>query len=136
MTYEKVTAYIPALEAGLDMEWIEDRRELAPGEPRHFPYVRYGPEVYEFLDSFYGIPAVTDYEDTLDELGLWHRKEGIYSLRVEETPGEIICGLFFRVRRAERFSEGSIWSFIDSGFALRCLRRLKALDGETADQQA
>ncbi|KAA9001879.1 hypothetical protein FJU30_06205 [Affinibrenneria salicis] len=116
--YAEITKFIPDLErlesAG---EWVTLRPDT-PGV-QHMPHVSYEPLIYAFSHAM--TPFIDyDYNDTLRT-----RSAGNSELAGKSEQwllAYITCAI-----RADRFCEGSLKKFVESGELLKCLRRLEEL---------
>lgn len=117
-TYAEMTKFIPELEklesAG---EWVTSRPDN-PGV-QHMPHVSYEPLIYAFIHAM--TPFIDyGYNDTLRT-----RSPGNSELAGKSE--QWLLAYITSAIRADRFCEGSLKKFVESGELLKCLRRLEEL---------
>ena len=133
--YESLTKHIPLLHEGNFGEWVMDTQNDGSAEhPIHMPYVDYSDDVLSFLHDFYQFFTdhqevdLTDYRKILEENGIAWNFDSMNGTDVTSLEAIIILSLIVGVIRADRFSEGALLHFLESGAIVRWLERLKAID--------
>lgn len=134
--FENLTKYIFPLEADDNRgEWIIDRKHTGTKEdPIQMPFVAYDSlaiavedAIYEFIDS-YDEMQLTHYGEILEENGISWSTESMAGADVSRLDGRATMALLVGAVRAERFCDGALLSFFNSGCILRWLRRLEEID--------
>ena len=133
--YERLTKHIPNLHEGSFGEWVIDTQNDGSAEhPIHLPYVDYSDGVLSFLHDF--SQFMTDhreidlsvYQNILEENGIKWDFDSMNNADVSSLGGLSILALILGAIRADRFSEGALLHFLESGAIVRWLERLKAID--------
>ncbi|MDD5805847.1 MAG: DUF6508 domain-containing protein [Eggerthellales bacterium] len=138
--FESPTRHIPELEgAGGYGEWIVDREsKAAPDDPMAFPFVGYNravraveEAVYEFVDNHPEF-ELTNYAEILESKGLKWDMESMKGADISAFDGQCVVALLLAASRADRFCEGALLEFFESGCVLRWLHRLREIDEASA----
>lgn len=133
--YSVLTKYINLLGNDNAGEWICDKENDGSAErPMHVPFVIYSITVDKLADDIYKFAKESDeivpskYADILNANGI---KWGYDSMMKADASGlNAQCILFLLIAslRAERFCDGALLEFIESGAVTRWLKRLQELD--------
>ena len=137
--YESLTELIPQIDSADQYgEWVVDHEHKGtPDDPIHFPYVSYGQvmrdydhRVYAFVDKHpeYGL---TNYSDILARSGIEWSSESMEAADVSKLDGQTVMALLVASLRADRFCEGALLGFFESGAIRRWLERLRQIDLDT-----
>ena len=133
--FESLTAYLPKLGISDYGEWIVDREnDGTPEHPIQFPWVLYGETVQELENAIYQF--VDDHEDLgliqygeiLEKSDLKWDMNSMRNADVSKLDGATVMALLLGAVRAERFCDGALLGFCESGCITKWLKRLKELD--------
>ncbi len=133
--YEKLTAFLPRLQKGHFGEWIVDtKNDGSPEHPLQFPYVVYdetvdafSDAVYDFIDD-YPEMDLRDYQEILERANIQWASDSMKDADETALDGKTVVALILGALRAERFCDGALLEFCESGFIQKWLARLKAID--------
>lgn len=134
--YESLTRFIPQLELAKSFGvWVVDREHAgASDDPVQFPYVAYGQLVTRVEDSIYAFMAdrpeweLTRYGEILEENGLAWDATSMEGADIATLDVRAVMALLVGAVRAERFCDGALFRFFESGCIERWLRRLREID--------
>jgi hypothetical protein len=133
--FEQLLKYIPLIQEDKCGEWIIDKEnDGTPEHPFHMPFVHYSQTVDSFHEDLYKFceehPEYehTRYGETLDANGLKWSTESMEAADVSKLSAKCVIALLIGAVRAERFCDGALLSFFNSGCILRWLERLKTID--------
>ena len=115
-------------------KWIIDRENDGTLEhPKHMPFVYYSSVVDRFIYTLYDYcekhPEFqhTRYAETLKEYGLeWGSR--MKDADVSDMDAKGVIALLIGIVRAERFGDGILLEYLQSGCILRWLERLEEID--------
>lgn len=135
--YKVLTDYLDNIEQDSCGEWIIDRKSKGTMEdPIQMPYVSYSRMVecfihdaYQFMDD-HPEYELTHYSDILRANGIEWGKQSMQEADVSTRDGKCVMALIIGALRADRFCEGVLLSFFESGTMAKWLLRLKEIDGE------
>jgi hypothetical protein len=133
--YESLTVYISKLEDLNPGEWIIDREnDGAPEHPIHVPWVQYSETVngleialLTFFDARKDLD-LTQYGDILEEYGIRWKMTSMNEADVSNLDAVVVLALLVGAYRAERFCDGALLRFVESGCIVKWLRRLREID--------
>lgn len=135
--FEELTAFIPQIKEDAFGEWIVDRKnDGTPEHPMQMPYVNYSEVVDNFIETLYQFCdrhtefEHTQYGKTLHDYGLEWGKESMSKADVNSMNAKGVIALLIGAVRAERFCDGALLAFFESGCILRWLERLAEIDNE------
>ena len=74
-----------------------------------------------------------NYSDILDQMHIKQTGEIFRIIDLQKLDGRTVMAMIVSVIRTDRFCDGLYLEFLDSGFFVRCLKRLKEIDEEGAD---
>lgn len=133
--FEILTKYIPQLSKAEYGNWIIDRESKGtPESPIQMPFVNYSDFVSVFLQDVYR--CIDDNEDMelnrygeiLEKNGLKWEIESMKEAEVSVLDAQCIMALITGAVRAERFCDGALLDFLQSGCFVKWLNRLKQID--------
>lgn len=133
--YKTLTAYLPTLEADNFGEWIIDCESKGTLEqPIQMPYVSYSRMARHFIDDVYTFAdehqeyGLYCYNDILLENGIEWDNVSMNKVDTSALDGKCIIALLMGAIRADRFSEGTLLHFFETGTITKWLNRLKEID--------
>ncbi len=133
--YESLTKHIPNLQEGNFGEWVIDKQnDGSPEHPIQMPCVNYSKVVDSFWNDFYQFVSdnsdinFCDYQKILEENGIQRDFDSMYHADISSLGELCILALILGAIRADRFGEGALLHFLESGAIVRWLERLKAMD--------
>jgi len=135
--YEVITKYIKEIEYAESFgNWTNPSgKDGTPENPQFFPYVDYAQFVQAFEVEFYrfrrDLPYnLGKYQEILEKHDMpeeWSSGQ-LLELDVSSFDEQSIMALIYGVLRADRFSEGTLLEFFESGCILKWLKRLREID--------
>ena len=135
--FEELTAFISQIKEDAFGEWIIDRKnDGTPEHPIQMPYVNYSEVVDNFVETLYQFCdrhtefEHTQYSKTLHDYGLEWDKESMSKANVSDMEAKGVIALLIGAVRAERFCDGALLAFFESGCILRWLERLAEIDNK------
>lgn len=133
--FKFLTDYVPLFQDDNFGEWIIDRKNDGTREhPRQLPFVNYSETINDFVDDFYSFiennedMGISSYQEILDNNGIKWSKESMKNVDVSNLDSQCVLALIMGAIRAERFSDGALLDFFNSGCILRWLERLDNID--------
>lgn len=133
--YSALTKYINLLKNDNAGEWICDKENDGSSErPMHVPFVIYSITVNKLADDIYKFAKESDeivpsnYADILNANGIEWDYDSMMKADASELDAQCILALLIASLRAERFCDGALLEFIESGAVTRWLKRLQELD--------
>ena len=115
--------------------WVIDQENDGTTEnPIHMPYVNYDELVDSFIKEFYFFVEnhpeyeLSNYNAVLEDNGLSWNSEAMRNAEVDHLDEQCILALILGTIRADRFCEGTLLSFIEDGYILKWLKRLKSFE--------
>lgn len=133
--YSALTKYINLLKNDNAGEWICDKENDGPSErPMHIPFVIYSITVKKLADDIYKFAKESDeivpgkYADILNANGIEWGYDSMMQADASGLDAQCILALLIASLRAERFCDGALLEFIESGAVTRWLKRLQELD--------
>ena len=133
--YSVLTKYINLLENDNAGEWIVDKGNDGSAErPMHLPFVIYSITVDRLADDIYKFAKESDeivpskYADILNANGIEWNSDSMIKADSSGLDAQCILALLIASLRAERFCDGALLGFIESGTVTRWLKRLQELD--------
>lgn len=136
--YESLTELIPELDSADEYgTWVVDREHKGTADdPIHFPYVSFGPVMWDFdrrVCAFVGGHPeydLTHYSDILARSGIEWSTKSMEGADASKLDGQTVMALLVASLRADRFCEGALLGFFESGAIRRWLIRLREIDGQ------
>lgn len=133
--FAELTAYIPQLKGATYGEVIIDREnEGTIAHPKQMPFVAYSRVVNDFSKSLFRCCEqhpefdYTRYQDTLQSHGIEWDLTSMEVADVSDMDAKGVIALLVGAVRAERFCDGALLDFLESGCILRWLERLAEID--------
>ena len=133
--YSVLTKYINLLKNDNVGEWICDKENDGSAErPMHLPFVIYSITVDRLADDIYKFAKESDeivpskYAEILQANGIEWNSDSMIKADVSVLDAQCILALLIASLRAERFCDGALLGFIESGAVTRWLKRLQELD--------
>ena len=133
--YEKLTGLLTDLQNDPFGEWITDKEnDGSPGHPIQMAYVKYSDCVrrfrnvlYQFLDDHPDLMP-EGYQDTLKKAGIEWGDAPMKNADVSDLDAQTVLALLLGAVRADRFCEGALLDFLQSGCITKWLSRLREID--------
>ena len=133
--YSALTKYINLLKNNIVGEWIVDKENDGSSErPMHLPFVSYSIAVDNLADDIYKFAKESNeivpgkYAEILQANGIEWGYDSMMKADASELDAQCILALLIASLRAERFCDGALLGFIESGAVIRWLKRLQELD--------
>ena len=135
--FEILTKYIPQLPEAEYGNWIIDRESKGTSEsPIQIPFVNYSDFISVFLQDVY--KCIDDNEDMelnrygeiLEKNGIQWEIESMKEAEVSSLDAPCVMALITGAVRAERFCDGALLDFLQSGSFTKWLNRLKQIDSQ------
>ena len=133
--YSALTKYINLLKNDNAGEWICDKENDGSSErPIHVTFVSYSIAVNNLADDIYKFAKESDeivpsnYAEILQANGIEWNSDSMIKADVSVLDAQCILALLIASLRAERFCDGALLGFIESGAVTRWLKRLQELD--------
>lgn len=129
--YSALTKYINLLKNNNAGEWICDKENDGSSErPIHLPFVSYSIAVNNLADDGYKFAKESDeivpskYAEILQANGIEWGYDSMMKADASVLDAQCILALLIASLRAERFCDGALLEFIESGAFTRWLKRL------------
>lgn len=133
--YSALTKYINLLENDNVGEWIVDKENDGSSErPIQFPFVNYSILVRKLQDDIYNFAKESEeivpgkYINILQANGIEWNHDSMIQADASVLDAQCVLALLIASLRAERFCDGALLEFIESGAVTRWLKRLQELD--------
>lgn len=133
--FDILTKYIPLIQTDTFGEWVMDKDNDGTAEhPMRMPFVQYSEMVNNFIGDIYTFKEsnkdmeLTRYRDILKENGLKWTTNSMKNANVSSLNAQCVLALLMGVVRAERFGDGILLSYFESGTILKWLERLKNIE--------
>ena len=133
--YEKLTTFLSNFAENRFGDWVVDQENDGTEEhPIQLPFVNYDSVVYEFVDAVYTFInthntfGAENYGDVLSRANIEWSLESMENADVSALDGQTVIALIVGAIRADRFCEGSLKHFLESGKIAAWLLRLKEID--------
>jgi hypothetical protein len=133
--YDILTKYISMIQSDSFGEWIINRENDGTLEHRiQMPFVDYSKSVRNFIGDVYAFEDnnkdmdLTRYGDILEQNGIDWGTESMKSADVSNLNAQCVLALIMGAVRTERFCDGALLDFFESGSVLKWLERLKTID--------
>lgn len=136
--YESLTAFTPTPDgSGNHGEAIVDgKHKGTPDDPIQWPFVAYASSVIELEQALYTFHdqhpdfELTRYRDILERNGLSWDMRSMTEADVSTLDGQAVMALLMGAVRAERFCDGTLIDFCESGCIAKWLYRLREIDDQ------
>ena len=112
--FERLTAYIPVIAE------IKNPYDII---------TKVNEDVHAFVDDNKDL-ELYNYSDILRKHKIEYNDEAVMAVDYQSMDGQVVAALIVTVVRAERIYEGTINQFIQNGYILKWLKRLKQIDEE------
>ena len=133
--YSALTKYINLLKNNNAGEWICDKENDGSSErPIHVTFVSYSIAVNNLADDIYKFAKESNeivpskYAEILQANGIEWGYDSMMQADASELDAQCILALLIASLRAERFCDGALLGFIESGAVARWLKRLQERD--------
>lgn len=133
--YSALTKYINLLKNDSTGEWICDKENDGSSErPIQLPFVNYSIVVQKLEDDIYKFAKESDeivpskYADILNANGIEWNYYSMMNADASVLDAQCILALLIASLREERFCDGALLGFIESGAVTRWLKCLQELD--------
>ena len=133
--YSVLTKYIDLLKNDNVGEWNCDKENDGSSErPIQLPFVIYSVTVKKLADDIYKFAKESDeivpgkYAEILQSNGIEWGYDSMMKADASVLDAQCILALLIASLRAERFCDGALLGFIESGAVTRWLKRLQELD--------
>ena len=133
--YSVLTKYINLLKNDNVGEWNCDKENDGSSErPMQLPFVSYSIAVHKLADDIYKFAKESDeivpsnYAEILQANGIEWNSDSMIKADASVLDAQCILALLIASLRAERFCDGALLEFIESGAVIRWLKRLQELD--------
>lgn len=130
MNFQSLTQYIKVLENDSLGEW--HKAEKKDGVIT-LPYVSYTSTVREFIRELYNFAKnnnqydMYNYKEVLEQKGIIDYKE-MQECDIDAVDAQTILCMMMGVVRADRFSEGTLMSYLQDGYFDKWLKKLQKID--------
>jgi len=137
--FEPITKFIEEIEkADTFGEWkTPSGEDGTPDNPQFNAYVEYTELVRTFEIEFYRFRRelpykISNYHEILEKYEMPEQWSGesLFNLDLSKFDQQGILALIIGVLRADRFSEGTMLEYFETGCILKWLKRLCEMDGE------
>lgn len=134
--FESLTRFIPLLdrEGDFGVRVVDHEHAGTVDDPISLPFVKYSrtvsaleSSVMSFVDNHPEL-CLTRYADILERAGLEWGSESMEGADVSALDGKTVMALLVGAVRAERFCDGALLGFLESGCIGRWLQRLRQID--------
>lgn len=133
--FDILTKYIPLIQKDNIGEWVFDKENDGTIEhPIQVPFVNYSEVVNNFVDDVYAFEEsnkdmeLTRYGEILKNNGLEWDSVSMENADVSKLNAQGILALIMGAVRSERFCDGALFEYFESGCILKWLRRLDTID--------
>lgn len=133
--FDILTKYIPLIQDHSFCERVV-YKDGTLKEPIQISNVNYSEILYNFIDDVYTFEErnkdmeLTCYEKILEDHGLEWAEDSMKNADVSSLNAQVILALIMGAIRADRFSEGALLDFFESGCILKWLESLKSIEGK------
>ena len=132
--FDKLIALIEPLRTDYVGEMIIDRvHKGTTDDPMHFPYPVYTDTIHELINAVYEIEEkypeyrLNHYGEILEEHGIEWGSRSMKAADVSNMDIQGVLALLMGMVRSERFCDGSIMDFMESGVVIKWLERVKKI---------
>lgn len=133
--FDILTKYIPIIQEDSIGEWVFDRGNDGTHEhPIQVPFVNYSEVVNNFIDDVYTFHKnnedmeLSRYGEILKDNGLEWDSVSMENADVSNLNVQGILALIMGAVRSERFCDGALFEFFESGCILKWLERLRIIE--------
>ncbi len=132
--FDDLIGFIPVINDENFGKWIIDHENDGTLEhPIQLPFVNYSECVNELVDAIYEFhnnnpdTELKDYCAILKENGIEWNADSMEKADVSKLDSQAVMALLLGTVRAERFCDGALLSFLESGAIIRRLERLQVI---------
>lgn len=133
--YRNLTDLLPLLDGNEYGDWITDRvHDGTPESPIQMPFVNYSitvrkleTAVYQFMEE-HPEYELNHYGEILEANGIKWDSQEMKERNVADLDGKCVMALLMGAIRAERFSDGALLDFLQSGSIKKWLERLQQFE--------
>lgn len=134
--FERITGVIPVLEGeGKHGDWIVDAEHRGtPDDPVQMPFVGYGKAgemlieaVHKCVEDLGEEMGMHDYMGVLESYGL-HGEDDIQAVDASACDAKCTLAMILAIVRQDRFCEGLLLHYLESGKMFGWMKRLAELD--------
>ena len=133
--YKALTDYLPEIQHRSYGEWVVDRESKGTAKDTvQMPYVSYSRMVRRFQNDVYDFMEnhpeyeLNNYQKVLEAKNIQWGTKSMQTADITLLDGKCIMSLIVGAVRAERFSDGALLNFFESGAIEKWLLRLKEVD--------
>lgn len=138
--FESLTRFIPMLEQTHEYGRVifDKEHKGTADDPMQWPFVAYSEAVYALEKAIYAFQeahpgfGLNRYGDILEKNGLEWDNRSMAEADPSELDGQAVMALLMGAIRAERFCDGALLDFCESGSIGRWLARLREIDEAAA----
>lgn len=137
--FENLTKYLKYLENDNFGEWVIDNKSKGTlEEPIQMPFVAYSDMICHFEKDVYDFECsnkemgLNRYSEILEKNGIEWSTKSMESADISKVNAQCVMALLMGAIRAERFCDGSLLSFFESGCIQKWLVRLNEIDTDEA----
>lgn len=130
--FDILIKYIPIIQTKTIGEWVFDKEnDGTPERPIQMPFVDYCEMIHNFINDVYTFQEnnkdmeLARYGDILKDNGFEWDSESMENADVSNLDAQSVLALIIGAVRAERFCDGALLDFFNSGCILKWLERLK-----------
>ena len=138
--FETVTRCLPLIDGEKAGKWGPDLVTDKNGkETPVMPFVIYSSGIRELEEAVFTYvdehPEYRSYDDILNESNIGWGIGSMSEVDVSRLDGKTVFALIVAAYRAERFCDGALLQFAESGCLKRCLCRLKEIDEQKESEK-
>ncbi|NLZ82193.1 MAG: hypothetical protein GX915_00845 [Clostridiales bacterium] len=141
--YKSLTDYLPNIEKDKWGKWIIDKDSKGTLEnPIQMPYVSYSDMVRHFTEDVYAFMdehpeyELNRYNDILEENNIVWEKKSMQEKDISALDGRSIMALIMGAVHSEKFCDGALLTFFNSGTITKWLEQLKEIDSMTMGKES
>ena len=133
--FDILVKYIPMIQADCFGEWVIDKEN--DGTQEHLiqmPFVGYSEMVNNFIDDVYTFEkrnkklGLTHYQEILNDNGLKWENKVMQEADASVLDAQCVTALIMGAVRAERFCDGALLGFFQTGCIFKWLQRLSSCE--------
>lgn len=135
MTYKTITDYLPVFSEKPAGRWVvDDHNAGTEAEPINMAHVVYSDDVQDFIavmtrfQKKNPLMGLRDFNDILKAYGIRWDLQDMQAVDLARLDARGVLALILAAIESERFHDGALLSFFESGSIQRWLERLAELD--------
>lgn len=139
--FDKLIGLIEPLNSDTYGEIIIDREHKGTlDDPIHFPFPVYTETINKLIDAVYEVEreypeyGLNRYGEILNKHGIEWGDRSMKDADVTEMDIQGVLALLMGMVRSERFCDGSILDFMESGVVFKWLERIKEIETESEER--